>query len=128
MRIRHALAGTALSTIGLVLGGTMAVATPAQAASRPVVTAQTASQPAATRCPSGWFCVWPQANFGGSWTGGASRNTCYTPFSGGRSVSNQLGARIRVYSSTGCGGSYFDLPSGNYSNPTPFSVRSVRTY
>jgi hypothetical protein len=128
MRISHALAGAALGTTALVLGGTMAVSGPAQAASRPVVTAQAASQPTATRCPSGWFCVWPRANFGGSWTGGASRNTCYTPFSQGWTVSNQLGARIRVYSKTGCRGSYFDLRSGYHSNPTPFSVRSVRTY
>jgi hypothetical protein len=128
MHIRHALVGAALGTTGLVLGGTMAISTPAQASSQPVVTVQAGIQPTATRCPSGWFCVWPRANFGGSWKGGASRKTCYTPFGGGRSVSNQLGARIRVYGSPGCRGSYFDLSSGYHSNPTPFRVRSVRTY
>ncbi len=104
----------------LLIAIALALATTAVAAPTPAL--------AATRCPSGWFCVWPKANFGGSWLGGKSRNTCYTPFKAGHTVSNQLGVRIRVYSATGCHGSYFDLPTRHYSNPTPFNVRSVLTY
>lgn len=81
-----------------------------------------------TLCPSGWFCVWPQPNFHGSWKGGNHRNTCYSPFRPvGHSVSNQTGRTIRVYSRINCTGSYFDLPTHHYSNPTPFAVQSVVT-
>lgn len=42
-------------------------------------------------------------------------------------MSNQSGVTIVVYSGKGCTGSYFDLSSGYYSNPTPYAVYSVKT-
>ena len=60
--------------------------------------------------------------------GGMGQDLCYTPFNNdGYAVSNQTGFTIRVWSETGCHGSYFDLPTGHYSYPTPFIVRSVTT-
>ncbi|GAA0714159.1 hypothetical protein GCM10010199_13920 [Dactylosporangium roseum] len=120
-RVLLPLAGAAAAVLALAM--------PAAAKGSPATeTPQKGEISVATLCPSGWFCVWPQANFQGQWVGGKSRHTCYTPFSSGHSVSNQLGVRIRVYSKTGCTGSYFDLATGHYSNPTPFNVRSVATY
>lgn len=83
----------------------------------------------ATKCPKGWFCVWPKVSYqpASSWLGGKKRGTCYTPFAKGHSVSNQIGKTIRVYGSTGCKGAYFDLKTGYGSSKTPFNVRSVRT-
>jgi len=139
MRNRILLLLSALAATGLMsLAATSAAqaapaATTGWAASESVPTALPQSQPATaianTLCPSGWFCVWHGPPRSGGWLGGNGHNLCYTPFNNnGNAVSDQMGTRIRVFASTGCHGSYFDLQTGHYSYPTPFTVRSVETF
>jgi hypothetical protein len=121
----------ALTTAPSASAATIAHSTPAATAAPTTLTTNAHGQavPLATLCPSGWFCVWHGAPRSGGWIGGNQHNLCHTPFNNnGNAVSNQTGTTIRVWSATGCHGSYFDLPTGHYSYPTPFTVRSVTTF
>ncbi|MEW1924973.1 peptidase inhibitor family I36 protein [Streptomyces sp. NPDC088360] len=90
-------------------------------------TAQPAA--AAARCDNGYVCVWSKPNFGGGERDRKLRPGCYGTVTGGaRSVSNQSGKRITLYSDTGCYGSKVDIKTGHYSSSLPWKARSVAVW
>ncbi|MFD9935473.1 peptidase inhibitor family I36 protein [Streptomyces massasporeus] len=99
----------------------------ALAASLPFVSVQPAS--AATVCPQGKLCTWTGANLSGT---RENRTTpghgCFPPQARSnsiRSLSNQSGKTITVYSDTSCYGRTVVIRSGQYSDSLPFAGKSI---
>ncbi|WP_457459935.1 peptidase inhibitor family I36 protein [Streptomyces sp. TE5632] len=99
----------------------------ALAATLPFASMQPAS--AATVCPQGKVCTWVKADFSGA---REDRTTpghgCFPPqekSSSIRTLSNQSGKSITVYSDTGCYGSTVVIKTGQYSSSLPFAGKSL---
>jgi hypothetical protein len=99
----------------------------ALAATLPFASAPPAS--AAAVCPQGKLCTWVKANFSGT---REDRTTpghgCFPPQAGSssiRTVSNQSGKTITVYSDTSCYGSKVVIKTGQYSSSLPFAGKSI---
>ncbi|MDX3635860.1 peptidase inhibitor family I36 protein [Streptomyces europaeiscabiei] len=102
----------------LALAGATVIAT------LPLTTAQTAS--AATKCPKNYVCSWKKASFKGTKHIHNNSSGC-SPFSG-RSVSNQTGKLITVYTDESCYGDSIDIETGHYSSKTPWRFKSVAVW
>ncbi len=99
----------------------------ALAATLPFASVQPAS--AATVCAQGKLCTWTKVNLSGT---RENRTTpghgCNPPQAGSnsiRSLSNQSGKTITVYSDTGCYGREVVIKSGQYSSALPFAGKSI---
>lgn len=83
-------------------------------------------------CPTGSVCGWSQPNRQGTRVVLRNPDPACQGFPGSpvptvRSVSNQSGGRVQFHSGD-CSSSYFTLPSGYYSDNTPFLVVAVGVY
>ncbi len=114
-----------LSLVAAVAALTWAVST---AATGTAAAAEAPHSAQSTTCSSGDVCLWFDTHRGGNefvlfpgWDG-----TCSESLTNAASVANERGSTVRFYSNTTCGGSYFDLNSGTYSDDAPFPVESVR--
>ncbi|MGW7786795.1 peptidase inhibitor family I36 protein [Streptomyces tricolor] len=96
----------------------------ALAATVPFASVQPAS--AATVCAKGKVCTWLKINFEGTRQDRKLTPGCYPVSDGGvRTVSNQSGKRITVYSDDSCRGKTLDLKSGTFTSATPFVGYSI---
>ncbi|GGY44876.1 peptidase inhibitor family I36 protein [Streptomyces djakartensis] len=97
----------------------------ALAATLPFASVQPAS--AATVCPQGKVCTWVKKDFDGNRKDRTTPGHGCNPVQDGgiRTVSNQSGKTITVYSDTGCYGSTVVIRSGQYSSSLPFKGLSI---
>ncbi|MGA5119952.1 peptidase inhibitor family I36 protein [Streptomyces pseudogriseolus] len=84
---------------------------------------------AAPVCAKGKLCTWTGANFSGTRhdrTTSAGHG-CFAPGVGTsfRTISNQSGRAVTVYSDTGCYGSTVVIKNGQYSESLPFAAKSL---
>lgn len=99
----------------------------ALAATLPIAAVQPAS--AAPVCAKGKVCTWVKRNFEGTRQNRKLTPGCYDVQSGGaRTVSNQSGKRITLYSDAGCYGRKLDIKTGHFSSATPFVVTSIAVW
>ncbi|MEU3842027.1 peptidase inhibitor family I36 protein [Streptomyces sp. NPDC028635] len=96
-------------------------------ATLPFASMQPAS--AATVCAQGKLCTWVKANFSGNREDRTTpEHGCFPPQVRSRSirtVSNQSGKTITVYSDTSCYGSKVVIKTGQYSSSLPFAAKSI---
>ncbi|MFF8426290.1 peptidase inhibitor family I36 protein [Streptomyces sp. NPDC016566] len=98
----------------------------ALAATLPFASVQPAS--AATVCPQGKVCTWVKRNFEGARNDLKPTGHGCFPVNASdavRTVSNQSGRTITVYSDTSCYGSELVLKTGHFSSSLPFVGESV---
>ncbi|MFF1376479.1 peptidase inhibitor family I36 protein [Streptomyces sp. NPDC058308] len=90
----------------------------------------TVSPASAASCPKGKVCLWLKRNFEGTHTFRKLTPGCVGTGidAGARTVSNQSGKRISVYSEPGCYGQKVDIKTGHYSSATPFVITSVAVW
>ncbi|CAM5562750.1 peptidase inhibitor family I36 protein [Streptomyces purpurascens] len=88
------------------------------------------TQPASAEasCAAGKICTWKQQKFKGAKTSYTKTPGCFGPDDLPRTVSNQSGRRISIYSGASCTGQKFDLKTGTYSDTTPFNVVSIAVW
>ncbi|MDX2597124.1 peptidase inhibitor family I36 protein [Streptomyces sp. WI03-4A] len=99
----------------------------ALAATLPFASVQPAS--AATVCAHGKVCTWLKRNFEGHRQDRKLTPGCYPVSDGGvRTVSNQSGRKITVYSDDSCYGDKLDLKSGTFTSATPFVGYSIAVW
>lgn len=103
-RVRRPLVATGLATLALLF---------------PTVSAQAATDTTAASCREGSVCTWSKNDFGG--TKFTSR---LYPEPGcnhwnGKTVSNQSGRTIRVYSDVSCTGQYVDIQTNHWAQTVP---------
>ncbi|MBO1337906.1 peptidase inhibitor family I36 protein [Streptomyces sp. VRA16 Mangrove soil] len=111
----------------LALAGATLIAALPLVLPSPPATASAPPAAAAGRCSPGFICTWEKPHFRGLANSVPSRPGCYEGHAA-RSVSNQSGHRITLYSDTGCYGSKTDLKTGHYSDNTPWKVWSVAVW
>ncbi|WP_369213502.1 peptidase inhibitor family I36 protein [Streptomyces flavofungini] len=103
------------------------VAGAALAATLPFTAVQPAS--AATVCAKGKVCTWVKRNFEGTRQDRKLTPGCYPVQDPGiRTISNQSGKRVTVYSEPGCYGRTLQIKTGHFSGEIPFVGQAIAVW